>query len=443
MDATATSRLKAAAVCAGVAGLFALASRIAKKKRCGGQEALESWTPLDVRKGLTTTSTPPKPLRWGFLSCGRVAHDYANALKCVEGAVLHCVATRGARDLPRAEAFAALHGFAKAVGTYGEALRDPEVDVIYLSAMHSSRVEHVTAILEAGKHCVIEKPFAISHEDGAKLVALARAKGCFVMEGMWTRCFPAVEKARELVDGGAVGAVTAVLSDFGFNAADSGSYPADVSDVKSGDPIYHKRIGGGALLWAGPYPLAAGLLPFGSQKPASVAAAGVVDPNTGVDLSCALSLTYAAHGGPPVDPATQRQGACPPRGTTVSLYTSIDAETSETSTYVGQKGRVVVLPPAHCPTKLRLELKGAGRGSAEVAEVEYAFPKPLRPFAPIPGSNGASFFYYPNSHGFAYEAATVQRCIHAGLTECPQFTLDETLRSLEIADFAKAAMKMR
>ena len=364
-----------------------------------------------------------------------MAHDYANALKCVEGAVLHCVATRAEKDRGRAEAFAALHGFAKTAGTYAAALADKDVDVVYLSAMHSDRVAHVTQILEAGKHCVVEKPFACNLADGKKIVDLARRRKVFVMEGMWTRCFPAVEKARELVDAGAIGAVTAVLSDFGFDAADSGSYPADPKDTTSGDPIYHKAIGGGALLWAGPYPIAAGFLPFGSTKPKSVAAAGTLDPNTGVDLSCSLSLTYAnAAGGAPSD----RPGACPPRGATVSLYTSIDAETAETTTYVGQKGRVVVLPPAHCPTKLRLELKAAGRGNASVSEVEYAFPTPARPFAPVAG--GDACFHYPNSHGFCYEAAAVQRCVNAGLTECPQYTLDETLLALDLADQAKMHM---
>ena len=48
---------------------------------------------------------PQKPINWAFLSCGRVAHDYANALRCVDGAKPYVVAPRSADDLPRAEAF--------------------------------------------------------------------------------------------------------------------------------------------------------------------------------------------------------------------------------------------------------------------------------------------------------------------------------------------------
>ncbi|KAH8064491.1 D-xylose 1-dehydrogenase [Aureococcus anophagefferens] len=236
MDAAAT-RLKAAAVCAGVAGLFALASEVARRRRKPG--ALDAPTPLDVRLGLTTLADGRKPLRWAFLSCGRVAHDYANAL--------------------------------------------------------NDRVAHVTQILEAGKHCVVEKPFACNLADGKKLVDLARRKRVFVMEGMWTRCFPP-SRRRASSSAGAIGAVTAALSDFGFDAADSGSYPADPKDATSGDhlPQGHRRRG--AAL-GGPYPIAAGFLPFGA-KPKSVAAAGTLDPNTGVDLSSLARAAFYPADGP-------------------------------------------------------------------------------------------------------------------------------------------------
>ena len=112
-------------------------------------------------------------------------------------------------------------------------------------------------------------------------------------------------------------------------------------------------------------PIAAGLLPFGATEPRSVAAAGVVDP-TGVDLSCGLTLSYAAPGGVPVPP---KAGTCPPRGATVSLYTAIDAESAETTTYIGQKGRITVLPPAHCPQNC-----GRLKGKAGNARFEFEFP---------------------------------------------------------------------
>ena len=52
-------------------------------------------------------------------------------------------------------------------------------------------------------------------DDVAALYAAAAAGRTFLMEGVWTRCFPATAKARELLRGGAIGDVVAVQAEFG------------------------------------------------------------------------------------------------------------------------------------------------------------------------------------------------------------------------------------
>lgn len=409
------SLLVGAAASAAAACVLAVAALVVKKK---------TYVPLDVRLGLTTPTK--KAVKWGFMGAGRVAHDFANALKTVEGAVLEIVGTGSSP----AAAFQKRHGF-KSSGTYADVLAS-DADVVYLSAMHSQRVEHVEMILNAGKNALVEKPFACSYADAKRLFDLAEAKNLFIMEGMWTRFFPAVEKARELIDDGMLGRVTCVISDFGFDASDSGKYPQ--RDGDDCDPIYRKSIGGGALLWAGPYPIAAGILPFGAVEPATFSAVGVGDPGTGVELSAAIGLQYDMPGG--VEKQRRTTG-CPPRGATVSLFTGIDSETAETTVYVGQNGRATIKPPGHCPTSLVVEIKRAGRGAADVSHFDFPLPTRHRKWAKT--TNG-DLFNYPNSAGFAYEAAAVQRCLLAGLKECPQYTTAECLKTIDIIDRAKKSI---
>ena len=78
-------------------------------------------------------------------------------------------------------------------------------------------------VLKANKHCLLEKPFACSYEDAKYLAFLAKERNLFCMEGMWTRFFPAVEKARSLALGSSdgsekvvIGVVVQVHSDFNF-----------------------------------------------------------------------------------------------------------------------------------------------------------------------------------------------------------------------------------
>jgi dihydrodiol dehydrogenase / D-xylose 1-dehydrogenase (NADP) len=104
-------------------------------------------------------------------------------------------------------------------------------------------------------------------------------------------------------------------------------------------------------------------------------------------------------------------------------------ESAEETTIVGTKGRMTIETPGHCPTKLTVELKSHGRGQVGAVEVyEYPLPEDTDQITTAGGFN------YPNSAGFVYEAAAVARCIAAGKTEVPQFTLEETLLNLKLIE---------
>ena len=108
------------------------------------------------------------------------------------------------------------------------------------------------------------------------------------MEGMWTRFFPAVKKAHEIVKSGTIGEVVAVHADFGVDGSDVANYPNHI--------FYDLHLGGGGLLYVGPYPVAAAMGFLGPAFPSRVAAAGIKDKLTGVDLSGAISLHFEGKG---------------------------------------------------------------------------------------------------------------------------------------------------
>lgn len=169
-------------------------------------------------------------------------------------------------------------------------LEDATVDIVYVGNVHSHRRSIGEKCLLANKHVLLEKPFACNAKDAQYLISLAKERHLFIMEGMWTRFFPAVELARRLVLGngqdqpGVIGDVVSVLSDFNFNASDSDDYPTSI--------LYNHKEGGGASLFIAPYPIAAALLFFNGSKPERVFAVGQVDRNTGVDLQASMSLSF-------------------------------------------------------------------------------------------------------------------------------------------------------
>lgn len=154
------------------------------------------------------------PIRWGVMGAGLISRDFVGALKALspkEGVVVAV----GARDLEGAATFARELSIERVHEGYEALAADPEVDVIYVGTVAQAHVQCCRIALAAGKHVVVEKPLALCASDVEALTREAHERGLFLLEGMWTRCFPAVRKARELLAAGAIGEVVAVAADFG------------------------------------------------------------------------------------------------------------------------------------------------------------------------------------------------------------------------------------
>ena len=106
----------------------------------------------------------------GFIGAGRIANILAATMARMEDVTLCAVA---ARDLERAQAFAAQHGFRKAYGSYEELLRDPEVELVYIATPHSHHAAHMKLCIEHGKHVLCEKAFTLNAAHARELADLA------------------------------------------------------------------------------------------------------------------------------------------------------------------------------------------------------------------------------------------------------------------------------
>jgi len=226
------------------------------------------------------------PLKWGILGCGRISHDFTQALKLLRTQTIIACA---ARDLVSAKVFADRHKISTYYGNYEELINHKDIDIVYVGNIHAFRRSIGEKVLKAKKHCLLEKPFACNVDDARHLISLARERNLFLMEGMWTRFFPAVEQARRLVYGtsiesGKIGDVVQVYSDFNFNASDSEEYPSSF--------VYNHRLGGGATLLVAPYPVAASMMFFSHATPDQIKAVGQVDHSTGVDLQATVVLNF-------------------------------------------------------------------------------------------------------------------------------------------------------
>lgn len=142
-------------------------------------------------------------LRWGLLGSGGICNDFAAGVVNSGGHI----AAIGASSLSKAQALADKVQHAKAYGSYEELVTDPNVDVVYL------HLPHTKMALLAGKPVICEKPLAVNQREAEEMIDLARSKGLFLMEAMWTRFFPIYRKLREILEGKDIGIPRCVQAD--------------------------------------------------------------------------------------------------------------------------------------------------------------------------------------------------------------------------------------
>lgn len=223
--------------------------------------------------------TPAPTIRVGLLGCGDIAaRRTLPALLRVPDVELAAVA---ARDPARAAAYGARFD-APAAASYEELLARADVDAVYLCLPTLLHAHWAERALQAGKHVLVEKPLAVSGADAERLFRLAGEGGLTLLENFMFLHHGTQRQVAELLRSGQLGEIRTVSAAF------------TIPPRPAGDLRLDPRLGGGALLDNGVYPLRAALRFLGTGL--TVAGACLRDSRAhGVDLSGAVLL--AAPGG--------------------------------------------------------------------------------------------------------------------------------------------------
>ena len=86
-----------------------------------------------------------------------------------------------------------------------ELLVDPALDAVAVATPVPTHADLAQRVLEAGKHCFVEKPLAESVSGAKAVLAAARASGRTLMVGHLLEYHPGLERLKQLVDAGELG----------------------------------------------------------------------------------------------------------------------------------------------------------------------------------------------------------------------------------------------
>ena len=158
-----------------------------------------------------------KALRWGVLSTGVIARNFAVTAKAMgDEVILHAVASR---SMEKAAAFADEFGIEKRYDSYEALAADPDVDIVYVATPHSRHYEDMKQLIAAGKNILCEKSFTVNAMQAQEIYELAKKKGVFVMEAFWTKLIPLYREVEAWIASGAIGEIRALTAQYGYTTA--------------------------------------------------------------------------------------------------------------------------------------------------------------------------------------------------------------------------------
>jgi predicted dehydrogenase len=315
-------------------------------------------------------------IRWGVIGPGSIAAGFAEAMQWAEGGTITAVASRSPE---RADAFGDRFDIPTRYGDDDALAADPDVDVVYVATPHSRHAVDTITLLQAGKHVLCEKPFALNARQGARMAEEARSRGLFLMEAIWSRFLPAYRALVDVLGEGRIGEPLLVEADFGFRR------PVDPDHRH-----FARELGGGALLDLGIYPVQLCTLVLGPIE--RVVADGVVG-ETGVDEVITALLHHREDRLGVVKAALRVAMPC-------------------TARIAGTDGVIDLPAMMHCPNALTVS------SAAGVERIDATY----------------------EGNGLRFEIDEVHRCLAEGRTESSVVPLDESIALATTLDAIRAEL---
>lgn len=170
---------------------------------------------------------------FGFviLGAGNIGNKFCHAVSLID----HCkVLAVASKSIDRARKFADNNGIKKFYDSYEEMLDREKPDCAYIAVTPNDHYRLTMMCLDRDIPVLCEKAMFQNSEEANEVFKRSREKNIFVMEALWSRFLPAVQKAKQWVSEGAIGRTELVQFSIGF-----------IAPKGNDNRYYNPELGGG------------------------------------------------------------------------------------------------------------------------------------------------------------------------------------------------------
>ncbi|MBE6917885.1 MAG: Gfo/Idh/MocA family oxidoreductase [Ruminococcaceae bacterium] len=153
-----------------------------------------------------------KKIRWGVIGAGGIAdrRTIPGMMLCDNAELVAVMEI----NMELAEKCRAKWGCKRAYDNEAELLADPEIDAVYIASPVFLHAKQAMAAADAGKHILIEKPLAMTAEEGQKVAAYCKEKGVKLAVGLMMRFGAYVQAMKKAIAEGKIGKPVSAYAQF-------------------------------------------------------------------------------------------------------------------------------------------------------------------------------------------------------------------------------------
>lgn len=170
--------------------------------------------------------------RFAIMGAGNIAVKFCHAVSLLKDCEIVAVASK---SLERAERFAGNCQIKHYYDSYEKMLQEIKPDCVYIATTPDSHYSLAKLCMEYKTPVLCEKAMFMNSKDAKDIFTDAKNNGIFVMEAMWSRFLPAVNKAKKWMTDGLIGKVNCLTMSCGTSF-----------DREKNQRNFNPKLGGGA-----------------------------------------------------------------------------------------------------------------------------------------------------------------------------------------------------
>ncbi len=309
--------------------------------------------------------------RFGIMGAAKIANKFCEAVALLDNCEVCAISSK---SYDRAKDLATKHGINKYYDSYAEMLEAEKPDCVYIAVTNNDHYRLSMMCAQRGIPVLCEKAMFRNSDEAKKVFEVAAKNEVFVMEAMWSRFLPAVNKAKEWIDNGEIGIPEISQFSIGFKAAEDNN-----------NRFFNPLLGGGASkdITVYAYEITTYLL---EQKIKNMNVSATWS-DSGVDTNNHISIEF--------------------EHTLADLAASIVTSIDDKMIIYGKHGKIIIPNPHHSSECFLYDISGNIMERFEDKETV---------------------------NGFIYEISEVIKCIKAGKTESPVVPWEVTIACSALFD---------